>query len=185
MSSHHDSFAQLANGRALPLEDLPTLALDGFQQAILQGVASGQRVCALFGDASPHAGMTQLYVVMADDERNRLWAGRTQIEGAQFPSLTPQCPQVHMFEREIAENVPAPAGSPVKSASSETASLPKAPAKGKRAVAAAPASKKSRPVSKDTRKAEQQQLFGEAAEVKKKPARKTSSKTATATRKRK
>ena len=103
MSSHHDSFAQLANGRALPLEDLPTLALDGFQQAILQGVDSGQRVCALFGDASPHAGMTQLYVVMADDERNRLWAGRTQIEGAQFPSLTPQCPQVHMFEREIAE----------------------------------------------------------------------------------
>lgn len=56
MSSHHDSFAQLANGRALPLEDLPTLALDGFQQAILQGVASGQRVCALFGDTSPHAG---------------------------------------------------------------------------------------------------------------------------------
>ena len=103
MSSHHDSFAQLANGRALPLEDLPTLALDGFQQAILQGVASGQRVCALFGDTSPHAGMTQLYVVMADDERNRLWAGRTQIEGDQFPSLTPQCPQVHMFEREIAE----------------------------------------------------------------------------------
>ena len=103
MSSHHDSFAQLANGRALPLEDLPTLALDGFQQAILQGVASGQRVCALFGDASPNAGMTQIYVVMADDERNRLWAGRTQIEGDQFPSLTPQCPQVHMFEREIAE----------------------------------------------------------------------------------
>ena len=103
MSSHHDSFAQLANGRALPLEDLPTLALDGFQQAILQGVDSGQRVCALFGDTSPHAGMTQLYVVMADDERNRLWAGRTQIEGDQFPSLTPQCPQVHMFEREIAE----------------------------------------------------------------------------------
>ena len=103
MSSHHDSFAQLANGRALPLEDLPTLALDGFQQAILQGVASGQRVCALFGDTSPHAGMTQLYVVMADDEQNRLWAGRTQIEGDQFPSLTPQCPQVHMFEREIAE----------------------------------------------------------------------------------
>ena len=103
MSSHHDSFAQLANGRALPLEDLPTLALDGFQQAILQGVDSGQRVCALFGDTSPHAGMTQLYVVMADDEQNRLWAGRTQIEGDQFPSLTPQCPQVHMFEREIAE----------------------------------------------------------------------------------
>ena len=86
MSSHHDSFAQLANGRALPLEDLPTLALDGFQQAILLGVDSGQRVCALFGDTSPRAGMTQLYVVMADDERNRLWAGRTQIEGDQFPS---------------------------------------------------------------------------------------------------
>ena len=89
-------------------------------------------------------------------------------------------------EREIAENVPAPAGGPVKSASSETSPLTKASAKGKRAGAAAPASKKSRPVSNDTRKAEQQQLFGEAAEAKKKPARKISSKkTATATRKRK
>lgn len=88
-------------------------------------------------------------------------------------------------ERDIAENVPAPADVPVKSASPETGPPTKAPAKGKRAGATAPVSKKSRPVSNDKRNAEQQKLFGEAAEAKKAPARRTSSKTTTATRKRK
>ena len=31
-----------------------------------------------------------------------MWPAR-EIEGDQFPSLTPRCPQVHLFEREIAE----------------------------------------------------------------------------------
>jgi Ni,Fe-hydrogenase III large subunit len=103
MNTHDESFVALTNGSAVPLERVPSQTLDGFQQAILEGVASGHRVCALFGDASPHAGKTQIYVVMADDEQGRLRVGRTPVEGDQFPSLTPRCPQVHLFEREIAE----------------------------------------------------------------------------------
>jgi Ni,Fe-hydrogenase III large subunit len=41
--------------------------------------------------------------VLADDHKATLHVGRTSIAGASFPSLTPQCPQVHLFEREIAE----------------------------------------------------------------------------------
>ena len=99
----HSCFAQLVNGRAVKLDVIPTLAFDGFMQAILNGVAAGQRVSAMFGDSTAQSDITMLYAVMADDQQNQLYVGRTQIEGDQFPSLTPNCPQVHLFEREIAE----------------------------------------------------------------------------------
>lgn len=101
MSDCH--FSKLTNGRAVRLAAVPVLAFDGFRQAILDGVAAGQRVSAMFGHAVAQPEITQLYVVMADDEQNLLYAGRTEIQGDQFPSLTPDCPQVHLFEREIAE----------------------------------------------------------------------------------
>ncbi|MDO8303359.1 MAG: NADH-quinone oxidoreductase subunit C [Sedimentisphaerales bacterium] len=103
MIKNNYSFATLTNGRAIPLDGIPTLVFDGFKQAILDGVAAGQRVSAMFGDSIPQSEVTQLYVVMADDEQNQLYVGRTHVEGDQFPSLTPHCPQVHLFEREIAE----------------------------------------------------------------------------------
>lgn len=96
-------FSILTNGQAVRLGAIPVLAFDRFRQAILDGVAAGQRVSALFGHATLQSELTQLYVVMADDEQNLLYAGRTEIQGDQFPSLTPDCPQVHLFEREIAE----------------------------------------------------------------------------------
>jgi Ni,Fe-hydrogenase III large subunit len=103
MTQNNTRFAQLTNGRAVPLEGIPILPFDGFKQAILNGVTAGQRVSAMFGDLTGQSETTWLYVVMADDEQNQLYAGRTQVEGTQFPSLTPYCPQVHLFEREIAE----------------------------------------------------------------------------------
>ncbi|HEX5068177.1 MAG TPA: NADH-quinone oxidoreductase subunit C [Myxococcota bacterium] len=44
-----------------------------------------------------------LVVVLADDRNARLHLGRTRVSGRAFDSLTPACPQVHLFEREIAE----------------------------------------------------------------------------------
>ena len=45
----------------------------------------------------------EIYAVLADDEANQLFVGSTEIVGKDFPSLTPRCPQVHLFEREMAE----------------------------------------------------------------------------------
>jgi Ni,Fe-hydrogenase III large subunit len=95
--------ATLTNGRAIELGTIRTLPLDDCQQAIIDGVAAGQRVAAMFGVATGRAEVTQLYVVLADDQQNRLYVGRAEVEGDQFSSLTPRCPQVHLFEREIAE----------------------------------------------------------------------------------
>ena len=103
MIKSNPTFATLTNGQAGPLDKIPTLTLECFQQTILDGVAAGQRVSAMFGDTAPQPEATLLYVVMADDAQNQLYVGMTRIEGETFPSLTPRCPQVHLFEREIAE----------------------------------------------------------------------------------
>ena len=97
------TLATLTTGRAINLESVPTLVIDDFEQSILDGVALGQRVAALFAAAAQPPQQTLLYVILADDDQNQLYVARTHVEGDQFPSLTPRCPQVHLFEREIAE----------------------------------------------------------------------------------
>ncbi|MCC6679843.1 MAG: NADH-quinone oxidoreductase subunit C [Phycisphaeraceae bacterium] len=97
------NLATFANGRALDLASIPTLGIAEFEQSILEGVSLGQRITALFATSAGSAEQTLLYAILSDDKQNRLYVGRTQVEGDQFPSLTPRCPQTHMFEREIAE----------------------------------------------------------------------------------
>lgn len=103
MTRNNSRFANMPNGQTIRLDVIPTLTFDVFKQTILDAVAAGQRVSSMFGDSTSQSNVTRLYVVMADDEQNQLYVGRTQIEGDHFPSLTPHCPQVHLFEREIAE----------------------------------------------------------------------------------
>ena len=69
----------------------------------MDAVAGGQRVAALFGDAPTRPASVDLYAVLADSARACLRVGKTTLDADRFPSLTPDCPQVHLFEREIAE----------------------------------------------------------------------------------
>jgi len=66
-------------------------------------LAGGQRVVALFGDAPTSTERVDLYAVLADSARGLLRVGKATLDTDRFPSLTPDCPQVHLFEREIAE----------------------------------------------------------------------------------
>ena len=95
--------ATMTNGRAIQRDAIPTLRLEDFQRVILDSLTAGKRVATLFGSVERNPDVTTLHVVLADDQENRLLVGRTEIEGPRFPSLTPRCPQVHLFEREIAE----------------------------------------------------------------------------------
>jgi Ni,Fe-hydrogenase III large subunit len=94
-------FVRLFNGEAIDRGQVPDLPLEGFRDALLGAVATGDRVAALFGDDS--AGAVDLYAILADRSHGHLRAGKTRLETDSFPSLTPECPQVHLFEREIAE----------------------------------------------------------------------------------
>jgi Ni,Fe-hydrogenase III large subunit len=98
------AFERLARARAgtsLPRAALPDLAWPDLAAALLDGVALGLRVVAFFGAAEE--GAVRLYLVLADDPGSELAIGTTRVQGKSFPSLTLRCPQVHLFEREIAE----------------------------------------------------------------------------------
>ncbi|MGB8330606.1 MAG: hypothetical protein WCE62_10800 [Polyangiales bacterium] len=95
------SLLAIANGSAVPLSRVPRLDLDAFREAVIGAPAGGRRVSALFG--APHAEGLGLFAVLADDDRGLLECAWTLITGDGFPSMTPECHQVHLFEREIAE----------------------------------------------------------------------------------
>ena len=91
----------IANGRAVGLKDVCVLDFPHFREAVLQSVESGSRVSALFG--RPNAdGSLRLYAVIACPGEGDIGAVATDVADS-FRSLTPDCPQVHWFEREIAE----------------------------------------------------------------------------------
>jgi Ni,Fe-hydrogenase III large subunit len=101
--SETTTFATLHNGLAIPRSQVPQLPLTAFRRAVLEAVAGGWRVASFFGDTPAPADGVDLYVVLADSGNGLLHVARTRLETDAFPSLTPECPQVHLFEREIAE----------------------------------------------------------------------------------
>jgi len=97
------NYAILKNGYSFSLADIPVLKFDDFKQTILKLVAKGMRVSAMFGDKTTSKDNTVIYAILSDDKKNSIYAFQTIIKGDSFDSLTPECPQVHLFEREIAE----------------------------------------------------------------------------------
>ncbi len=91
----------LYNGSSVPLAEVPELSLDRFLETILDATGHGWRVIAYFG--LPDAAATPLYCLLAEGTTSRLAALRTVCQDERLPSLTPACPQLHLFEREIAE----------------------------------------------------------------------------------
>ena len=96
-------FAVFRARQAIPRERIPRLPFADFRESILRAVAGGQRVAAFFGDAPGPTEDVDIYAVLADGDRALLRVGRTTLDSDHFPSLTPACPQVHLFERELAE----------------------------------------------------------------------------------
>jgi len=98
-----NGWATLSNGEALERSLIPDLALGAFRQGVLERVGHGQHVAAYFGYLPRPDLPIELYAVLADSTLGRLQAAKTTLQGDTFAALTPDCPQVHLFEREIAE----------------------------------------------------------------------------------
>ena len=100
---------RMATGTALsirptepaPLREIPLLTMGEFREAVLTGVAESGRLAALFG--RPLDGdAVQLFAVLAYGSTGALSVSSTVVSDT-YPALTPDCPQAHWFEREIAE----------------------------------------------------------------------------------
>ena len=98
MSTH---WLSLRNGIALPMHQVPQLPFTELRQAVIAAPSHNRRVVAMFG--RPTGNVIELFVVLASDNHGLLEAARTAVGGRTFPSMTPECPQVHLFERELGE----------------------------------------------------------------------------------
>ena len=96
----------LTMGNAEPVEHgaLPVLAFDQFRSDVVQAVADGLRLGALSARAESDRS-ARIYAVLLDDLTGLIHAASAAIPNGSFPSLTPDCPQAHLFEREIAEQL--------------------------------------------------------------------------------
>ncbi|MBI5189265.1 MAG: NADH-quinone oxidoreductase subunit C [Nitrospirae bacterium] len=89
------------NGSALPLGDVPVLETESFLKAILDATVHGWRVSSYFG--LPRGGGLRIYCLMSSDSRGSLGMAAADVAGNAFPSIAEFCPQIQMFEREVAE----------------------------------------------------------------------------------
>jgi Ni,Fe-hydrogenase III large subunit len=102
-----DRFLPVRNGEAVDFSRIPRCSFEDFRAQILQLVGQGSRICSLFG-MKPKDGTAsgspqlRLIAVMANDQERQLSVGSTEV-AQRFPALTPDCPQAHLFEREMAE----------------------------------------------------------------------------------
>jgi Ni,Fe-hydrogenase III large subunit len=90
-----------SNGERIALESLSRVSMDDFRSGIIECVRGGARIAALFGQ-SQDGGTVRLFAVLADSNAGTLLLLSTDVT-EKYPALTPECPQAHWFEREIAE----------------------------------------------------------------------------------
>ena len=105
------TFLTRRNAEPAALADVPLVSIAAFRTAVLDAVRDECRVVSFF--AREVVDAIELVAVLADDTTSELGIVRTRINEDRFESLTPECPQVQLFEREIAEQFGIePAGHP-------------------------------------------------------------------------
>lgn len=101
--SQNMPFAVVHNAQSIPLAQIPLRSFADFRRDIVDAVANGQRLAAFFGDVAAATDIVDLYVVLTNSTDGKLRVARSRLDSGNFESLTLDCPQTHLFEREIAE----------------------------------------------------------------------------------
>ena len=92
---------RLHNGQSVCRQAVPVLSVGELREAVILSVKHGARLAALFG--MPVDGKAvRLFAVLACGDTGDLSVASADV-GNLYPALTPDCPQAHWFEREIAE----------------------------------------------------------------------------------
>ena len=91
---------EIHNGSAISLRDCPVAAIEDFRQAVISNIANLCHLSALF--CAPIKNKFRLYAIISDPPRGMLKLIACDIEN-EYPSITPDCLQAHLFEREIFE----------------------------------------------------------------------------------
>jgi Ni,Fe-hydrogenase III large subunit len=91
----------LHNAQSISLENVPLLDVQAFREGVFHAVQRGARIASFFG-VPQNDETVRLYAVLAHDGSGSLEVTAADVSNA-YPSITPDCPQAHWFEREVAE----------------------------------------------------------------------------------
>lgn len=94
-------FRALRNPGSVELSSIPVVSASDFRDGVLRAARSGLRLSALF--ARSVEGGSGLCAVLADDASGLLYVLCSEATRV-HQSLTPDLPQAHLFERQIAES---------------------------------------------------------------------------------
>jgi Ni,Fe-hydrogenase III large subunit len=98
-----DRVALLSNAVAFDTLAIPRLPQADFQQVLTDALSAGVRLCAYYGQPLPGAPEHVLVTaVLAHDAGGRFGVLATAADRS-LPSLAEECPQLQLFERELAE----------------------------------------------------------------------------------
>lgn len=92
----------LHNCESAPLNSVPVLPVEEFRRIVIDRVKNGMRIASMFASPNADAGSVGINAVLASDAEGTLSIAATFVTG-EYPSITPECPQAHLFEREIFE----------------------------------------------------------------------------------
>ena len=94
------TFISCCNGESVAWSDVPELPVGQFLEGVLCATEDGARIVAWMMAAVD--GRKSLLAALAQDETGTILLGRT-IPGERYRSITPDCPQAHLFERALHE----------------------------------------------------------------------------------
>jgi Ni,Fe-hydrogenase III large subunit len=89
------------NGETADRADIPVFSVSQFREIIINETSSNARITSMFGMPGS-GGQIRLFAVLAEDSTGALKILSADVKGS-YAALTPDCPQAHLFEREIAE----------------------------------------------------------------------------------
>ncbi len=94
-------FLKIKNAIPVARKDLPVLSYPEFRERLIAGLEKGAWPAAFFG--MPEGKKLRLYLLARPDSGQGLYAACCDVPSDSYPSLTPLCPSMHWFERELAE----------------------------------------------------------------------------------
>ena len=93
---------RIGNNETVKVSDLKPVPFTGFRQSVIAATASGGRLSALTARRFPGKSTLQILAVLSFPEEGELGVLSAELP-EKYPSLTPDCPAAHWFEREMAE----------------------------------------------------------------------------------
>lgn len=102
MSALTSRYLSMSNGESVSVREVARLPLDAFRETVLQAVEEGFRISAFFGQ-SVEGERLRLWAVLSHAGQSLILPLATDLAENRYRSLTPDCPQAHLFERALLE----------------------------------------------------------------------------------